>query len=106
MTFNEYQDKLHRFDVSNGELWYYALGMAEEAGEAVGKVKKFYRDGGLNSEAFGRELGDTLWYLTRSASVVGIDLESVAQGNLEKLTARLRTNTLHGSGDNREQTGA
>ena len=102
MTFNEYQEKIKQFDVSNGELWYYILGLAGEVGELAEKVKKFYRDGTpLDVSALRYEMGDIEWYLARAASKCGIELESVAQGNIEKLSARLRNNVLHGSGDYR-----
>lgn len=102
MTFKEYEEQLGQFDVSPGHLWYYALGLNGEAGEASEKIKKYYRDGVLNTEALAKELGDTLWYLTRLGTVAGVSLEDVARGNIEKLTARLKTGTIHGSGDSRE----
>ena len=83
--------------------------MAGELGEFAEKVKKHYRDGNpLDTESLRLELGDVLWYLGRAATKCGIDLGSVATANIEKLTARLATNTLHGSGDYRglDQTGA
>lgn len=106
MTFNEYEKTLSKFDVSNGELWYYGLGLAGEAGEATDKIKKWYRDNNRDTQGLVAELGDTLWYLTRLASKLGVSLESVAQGNVDKLTARHNTGTLHGTGDYREQRGA
>ncbi len=106
LTFDEYQETIRQFDVSNGERWYYALGLAGEVGECVEKVKKFYRDGVENVEAVRFELGDALWYLGRLADKYNIRLSDVATGNVEKLTARARTNTLHGSGDERHLAAA
>ena len=85
---------------------YCALGLAEEAGEVVGKVKKLYRDhdGVMTAEwqkAIGNELGDTLWYLSTLAARVGLTLEDVAALNAEKRERRKREGTLNGDGDNR-----
>lgn len=102
MTFKEYEDSLATFDKSPGTLWYYALGLTGEAGEAAEKIKKYYRDGVLDDRGLAKELGDLLWYLTRIGTLIGVDLESIAKGNVEKLTARYSTNTIHGAGDNRE----
>ena len=47
------------------------------------------------------ELGDVLWYLARASMEMGQNLNSIAQANLEKLTARQDRHVLTGSGDNR-----
>lgn len=103
MTAQDYQLLLNKYDVSEGTLWYYALGLAGESGEVVDKIKKFYRDG--TDEQFKtriiNELGDALWYLTRIATWFGSDLEEVMAANIRKLEDRLTRNVLHGSGDNR-----
>jgi len=85
---------------------YCAMGLAEEAGEVVGKVKKLYRDrnGKIDEEwreLVGNELGDTLWYLAMLASRVGLTLEEVALMNIEKRKRRHAANTLRGDGDQR-----
>jgi NTP pyrophosphatase (non-canonical NTP hydrolase) len=85
---------------------YCALGLAEEAGEVVGKVKKLYRDRGgvIDDEwrvAIGNELGDALWYLSTLASGVGLTLEDVARMNMEKRSRRREAGTTRGDGDER-----
>jgi NTP pyrophosphatase (non-canonical NTP hydrolase) len=69
-------------------------------------AKKAIRDeGGTVSEkrrvAMAAELGDVLWYLTQLASELGLELEQIAQDNLEKLFSRQRRGVLSGSGDQR-----
>jgi NTP pyrophosphatase (non-canonical NTP hydrolase) len=47
------------------------------------------------------ELGDVLWYVAQLASELGLDLEGVAQANLDKLASRAARNVIAGSGDDR-----
>lgn len=85
---------------------YPALGLANEAGEVVGKIKKIFRDEGgrvskeKRSEIAG-ELGDVMWYLAQVATEFNLKLSEIARNNLEKLKSRLERNKIHGSGDNR-----
>lgn len=88
------------------KLIYPVLGLCGESGEVAEKVKKLFRDG--NGEvtpevraALIKELGDVLWYLAATADDIGVDLDEVAQTNLEKLASRRARGTLSGSGDNR-----
>lgn len=113
MTFKEYQDFTVTTDIypvndmtSIASLSILALGLNEEAGEYAGKLKKTIRDNGgyLGPDrriAAAQELGDVLWYLTRSASLLGYDLSEIAQMNKDKLVSRLDRNKLHGDGDER-----
>jgi len=80
---------------------YTALGLASEAGEYAGKIKKWIRDGGIDDKAAAAELGDVLWYVAAAADALGYDLSEVAQGVLQKLADRKDRNVLQGSGDNR-----
>jgi len=108
LTFNEYQDftdttASYPKDVA---LYYTALGLAGEAGEYADKVKKVIRDhNGILSDdlilALAKELGDVQWYIAQAARVLKHTLEEIAELNKNKLTNRLKNNTLHGSGDDR-----
>lgn len=85
---------------------YPTLGLANEAGEVAGKVKKIFRDkGGIISdddrEALKHELGDVLWYLTQICTELNLTLEEVAAANLEKLFSRQARGQLGGEGDAR-----
>jgi NTP pyrophosphatase (non-canonical NTP hydrolase) len=85
---------------------YPTLGLANEAGEVAGKIKKIFRDrAGVISEedrqALKYELGDVLWYLTQICTELNLTLEEVAAANLEKLFSRLERGQIRGDGDHR-----
>ena len=85
---------------------YPTLGLCGEAGEVADKVKKVIRDhGGHFSpeviEALKLELGDVLWYVAQLASELGLELDQVAQANLDKLASRAARNVIAGEGDDR-----
>jgi NTP pyrophosphatase (non-canonical NTP hydrolase) len=87
-------------------LWYPALGLAGEAGEVAEHAKKTIRDDGgevddARRAAIAKELGDVLWYVAQLATELELDLDDVAQGNLDKLLSRQRRGVLSGSGDDR-----
>lgn len=86
---------------SSTELYYLAMGIASEAGEVAGKIKKLLRDGKLDSVAVMHEVGDVLWYCARLADALGFELEDVMQVNYAKLTRRKDNETITGSGDQR-----
>jgi NTP pyrophosphatase (non-canonical NTP hydrolase) len=87
-------------------LTYPALGLAGEAGEFADHAKKVIRDDGgevsaERREAMGKELGDVLWYVAQLATELGLELDEIAQGNLDKLRSRMDRGVLSGSGDER-----
>lgn len=91
---------------SFGAVNYTLLGLANEAGEALGKWKKVIRDeGGLltteKREALLDELGDVLWYIARTCDELGEPMTEVARNNVSKLESRLERGVIGGSGDTR-----
>ena len=67
----------------------FALGLTGEAGEAVDGIKKhLYHGHDLDLEHLKNELGDVLWYIAGIASVTGLTLEEIAEGNIAKLRSR------------------
>jgi NTP pyrophosphatase (non-canonical NTP hydrolase) len=108
MELSDYQRLSRRTAEYPREAWlaYPALGLAGEAGEVAEHAKKAIRDdGGSVTEerraAMAKELGDVLWYVAQIASELGLELEDIAHGNLEKLLSRQRRGVLSGSGDER-----
>lgn len=122
MHTNEYQRKAHTFASYGGNVMYPALGLAEEAGEAAGKIAKFIRKhngraprcGTLppNAPASGMygdefkfradlvcELGDVCWMVAELATMFDIPLSTILNRNIEKLNERKKLNLIDGSGD-------
>ncbi len=70
-----------------------ALGLAEEAGEVAGLMKRIIRQRPQDlqratSEHFKEELGDVLWYLAVCCEAQGTTLEDIWQYNIKKLKER------------------
>jgi NTP pyrophosphatase (non-canonical NTP hydrolase) len=66
-----------------------AAGLAEEAGEVLGHVRKQVMQGRtLDRDAVVKELGDALWCIAITAHSLGVSLSDVARLNEEKLRAR------------------
>lgn len=110
MKFSEYQlaaAKTAIYPKVGEHGWVYpALGLANEAGEVGGKLKKVLRDNdGVIDDAkrddISKELGDVLWYIAQLASELKIDLDDVAAANIAKLASRQERGSLGGDGDNR-----
>jgi NTP pyrophosphatase (non-canonical NTP hydrolase) len=108
-SFNDYQRESRKtWNVipMDHSIVYPTLGLANEAGEVAGKVKKIFRDHGgritdEDREALKQELGDVLWYLTQICTELGLSLDEVAGANIDKLFSRLERNQIKGSGDKR-----
>ena len=109
MLLSDYQKQSRRTAVypnAGSDIYYPTLGLASEAGEVAGKVKKVLRDnnGKMTDERrieLKAELGDVLWYVAQLATELGFDLDEVASENLDKLFSRQDRGVLQGSGDNR-----
>lgn len=109
MDFNLYQTESRKtwgLVHTDHPIVYPTLGLANEAGEVAGKVKKLFRDKGgeisiEDREELKYELGDVLWYLAQICTELDLTLEEVAEANIRKLFSRLERGTLHGEGDKR-----
>ena len=95
MTLDEYQKAAARTlnaRLNDQEkLLDAAAGIAEEAGEVLAHVRKhLYQGRELDRERLAEELGDVLWCVAAVATVSGLDLNSIARQNQQKLAARHR----------------
>jgi len=109
MNFNDYQNKSRKtagYPTIGHPVIYPTLGLANEAGEVAGKIKKVFRDrdGQINEEtreALKAELGDVLWYIAQVATELDLTLDESAEYNIAKLYDRLERGKIKGDGDNR-----
>ena len=114
MTLEEYQKQAMTTCMASSENFSYMfLNLVGEVGEFASKVAKAirkeencieYNDLGVtvtNNEELQKEAGDILWQLSGLCSVMGWNLEDIAQQNLDKLASRQQRNVIDGSGDNR-----
>src|SRR4051812_25064910 len=95
MTFSEYQQQSSNTDglSTKGKegLIVPLLGLAGESGSLLTLYKKLLRDGDAYQpmrEAISEELGDVLWYVAAIARRANLDLDKVAQFNLQKTADR------------------
>ena len=107
MNINEYQTeamKLLNPGLSEEDVLVNALmGLCGESGEAIDILKKHLFQGhDLDRAKIIKELGDVAWYLAEAATGLGVTLESICQGNLDKLHARYPKGFNTASSQNRE----
>lgn len=98
ITPNEYQALAARtlidepgFKISGNDMMiiWNALGLAGESGEVVDHIKKgILHQHGIDKAKVTEELGDVLWYVAGLCTKLGIPLEDVMIGNIDKLTRR------------------
>lgn len=125
MTLNEYQSRAMETCMPSCMNYSYMMGnLAAEVGEFSGKVQKSHRRGEITYSADGdiwwntetqelgdraiemnqelmKEAGDILWQLAGLCRVMGWNLDTIAQMNLDKLADRKARGVIDGSGDNR-----
>ena len=93
MEFDDYERAAARTInaglTDDARLMDAAAGLAEEAGETLGLVRKhMYAGHPLDKDRLRIELGDVLWCLAITARSAGLTLEEVALGNVAKLERR------------------
>ena len=95
MDLRGYQERAKKTDRNPGQDEQSRMiplaGLASETGELLGEYKKYLRDGEshkLFRERLAEEVGDLLWYVANVATKFDLDLEKVAEQNLEKCERR------------------
>ena len=115
LTLTEYQKKaMTTCMASSNNFSYMFLNLVGEVGEFASKVAKLIRKdkAGIeydilmmngchqcDVEELQKEAGDILWQLSGLCTVMGWELEDIAQQNLDKLAARKAVGTIDGNGD-------
>lgn len=92
MNINEYQEASKRtagnYKAKNRALSNWGLGVAGEAGDLAGCIKKTLFHKNDQSEGIRENIGDTMWYLAMICNTMGWKLEEILQENVDKLEKR------------------
>lgn len=98
------------YDHSRFNAMYTALGLSEEAGEVLGKIKKAVRDDGwepgqemstTRKALIVTEIGDLFFYAFQLLKDIEASPIDALDSFLIKATGRKERGTLHGDGDDR-----
>ena len=88
----DYQESCKRtvrdFNSKNEEIMTWGLGIAGEAGDVAGCIKKTFVHKNDQVAGIKENLGDTLWYIAMICNFFGWNLEDVFNENTEKLLKR------------------
>lgn len=76
------------FSDKEKELSDWGLGLAGEAGDVAGCIKKTLYHKNDQTTGIRENLGDTMWYIAMICNTFGWDLEEVLGENIKKLQAR------------------
>ena len=93
MDLKEYQELCKRtakkFDTKKEEAMTWGLGIAGEAGDIAGCIKKvFAHENKEVEEGIKENIGDTLWYMAMLCNVFDWDLKKILDENVDKLAKR------------------
>jgi NTP pyrophosphatase (non-canonical NTP hydrolase) len=93
ITIEEYQGEATRTrntDLDfNESIIQDILGLSGEIGEVIDEVKKIvYHGHQYDKKRLANELGDVLWYLSDTATTLGLSMNEIAITNIEKLKRR------------------
>jgi len=96
MTLNKYQKlawKTALYPNKKNNLYYPSLGLAGKSGEVCNIIKRAMRDdnGFLTKEKrekLKKEIGDVLWYVAALCKELDLEMEKVAEVNINKLLSR------------------
>lgn len=80
----DYKDK-------NQALANWGLGVAGEAGDLAGCVKKTLFHQNDQTDGIRENIGDTMWYLAMICNTMGWELEEILSENIAKLEKRYPT---------------
>ena len=88
----EYQELCRRtaakFEDKDREIMSWGLGVAGEAGDVAGCIKKTVGHKNDQREGIKENIGDTMWYMAMICNFYGWDFEEVLKENIEKLKKR------------------
>jgi len=92
MNLKEYQklcnETAKKFDSEEKEILTWGLGIAGEAGDVAGCIKKTFSHDNDQKEGIKENIGDTLWYAAMICNFFDWDMEDVLKENIKKLQER------------------
>jgi len=92
MNLKEYQKlckkTAEKFNDKGKEAADWGLGIAGEAGDVAGCIKKTVFHKNDQRSGIKENLGDTMWYVAMICNCFGWNLEDVLEENIEKLRKR------------------
>lgn len=93
MELNEYQKlacvTLGKQSSDEKQMLILSLGLCGESGEFADMMKKVHGHGHIiDYDKLKEELGDVLWYIATLCDTIGIDMETIAVTNVNKLKKR------------------
>lgn len=92
VELNEYQKLAMRTNIEQPmtqAICNGVFGLCGEAGEVADLLKKsLFHGHELDKQALIKELGDVLWYVAYLADTFNIELDKIAQQNIDKLLKR------------------
>ncbi|MFH1290529.1 MAG: nucleoside triphosphate pyrophosphohydrolase family protein, partial [Nanoarchaeota archaeon] len=91
-SLKEYQDlcKLtaKKFETREKEILTWGLGIAGEAGDVAGCIKKTFAHDNDQREGIKENVGDTLWYAAMICNFFDWDMQEILDNNIKKLKER------------------
>lgn len=91
-NLKEYQElcknTAQKFEDKEKEILTWGLGIAGEAGDVAGCIKKTFSHKNDQIAGIRENLGDVLWYTATICNYFGWDLDEVLGENIEKLKKR------------------
>jgi len=92
MKPREYQKLCKRtakkFKSREKEILTWGLGIAGEAGDVAGCIKKTFSHNDDQKKGIRENLGDTMWYIAMICNFFGWNLEDIMKENIVKLKKR------------------
>lgn len=77
-----------QFSDKEKEILTWGLGVAGEAGDVAGCIKKTFSHKNDQSSGIRENIGDTLWYIAMICNFFGWNLDEILSENIEKLGKR------------------
>ena len=91
-SLKEYQDlckkTAKKFDSKDKEIMTWGLGIAGEAGDVAGCIKKTFAHDNDQKHGIRENIGDTLWYTAMICNFFNWDLQEILEENVKKLEKR------------------